>query len=176
MEHIISLQVENKFGVLARVAGLFSARGFNIETLSVGPTLDSTMSQITIVTSGDERILEQITKQLNKLIDVIKVVELTENDYVERETALVKIHTRIEDRAEAFRVIEIFRAKIVDSSPSTYTVEVTGDSEKVEAFINQLRPLGVKELVRSGRIAIARDESRTTPNDQRRRPSAVEAR
>jgi acetolactate synthase-1/3 small subunit len=174
MERIISLLVENKFGVLARVAGLFSARGFNIESLSVGPTVDPSMSLITIVTQGDERILEQITKQLNKLIDVIKVVDLTENDYVERETALVKIHTRAEDRAEAFRIIEIFRAKIVDSTPTTYTVEITGDAQKVEAFINQLRPLGLKELVRSGRIAVARDDAKAA-GEQKRRQAVVEA-
>ncbi len=174
MERIIALQVENKFGVLARVAGLFSARGFNIESLSVGPTLDPSMSLITIVTQGDERILEQITKQLNKLIDVIKVVDLTENDYVGRETALVKIHTRAEDRAEAFRIIEVFRAKIVDSTPTTYTVEITGDAQKVEAFINQLRPLGLKELVRSGQIAIARDDAKAA-GEHKRRQVVVEA-
>lgn len=173
MEQILSLLVENQFGVLARVAGLFSARGFNIDSLSVGPTLDPTMSMITIVTRGDERILEQITKQLNKLIEVIKVVELSELDYVERETALVKIHTRAEDRAETFRIIEIFRAKIVDSTPSTYTVEITGAREKVEAFIHQLRPLGIKELVRSGRIALARDEMRAGSSDAKRRSQAV---
>ena len=132
------------------------------------------MSLITIVTQGDERILEQITKQLNKLIDVIKVVDLTENDYVERETALVKIHTRAEDRAEAFRIIEIFRAKIVDSTPTTYTVEITGDAQKVESLINQLRPLGLKELVRSGRIAIARDDAKAA-GDHKRRQVVVEA-
>lgn len=174
MEHIISLLVENKFGVLARVAGLFSARGFNIESLSVGPTTDPTMSMITIVTTGDDRILEQINKQLNKLIDVIKVVDLTEHAYVERETALAKIHTRPEDRAEVYRIIEVFRAKIVDSTPGTYTVEITGGRDKVEAFINQLRPLGIKELVRSGRIAIMRDEVKAV-TDPRRRPQMVEA-
>ncbi|MGH7274488.1 MAG: acetolactate synthase small subunit, partial [Nitrospiria bacterium] len=127
MEHIISLLVENKFGVLTRVAGLFSARGFNIDSLSVGLTLDPTMSLMTLVTQGDDRIIEQITKQLNKVIDVIKVVDLTEKDYVERETALIKIHTRPEDRAEALRVTDIFRAKVVDSTPNTYTIEITGD-------------------------------------------------
>jgi acetolactate synthase I/III small subunit len=158
MEHIISLLVENKFGVLSRVAGLFSGRGFNIESLSVGPTTDPTVSMMTIVTSGDERILEQITKQLNKLIDVIKVVDLTESEYVERETALIKIHTRQEDRAEALRVMDIFRAKVVDSTPNTYTIEITGDMKKIQAIINLLRPLGIKEMVRTGRIAIAREE------------------
>ena len=173
MEHIISLLAENKFGVLARVAGLFSARGFNIESLSVGPATDPTMSMITIVTTGDDRIIEQITKQLNKLIDTIKVVDLTEHSYVERETVLVKIHTRAEDRAEVFRIIEVFRARIVDSTPATYTVEITGARDKVEAFVNQLRPLGIKELVRSGRIAIMRDDVRAV-TETRRRPQMVE--
>jgi len=158
MEHIISLLVENKFGVLSRVAGLFSGRGFNIESLSVGPTMDPTVSMMTIVTSGDDRVLEQIMKQLNKLIDVIKVVDLTENEYVERETALIKIHTRLEDRAEALRVADIFRAKVVDSTPNTYTIEITGEMKKIQAIINLLRPLGIKDLVRTGRIAIAREE------------------
>jgi acetolactate synthase-1/3 small subunit len=158
MQHIISVLVENKFGVLSRVSGLFSGRGFNIESLSVGPTLDPTVSMMTIVTDGDDRIIEQITKQLNKLVDVIKVVDLTEKEYVERETALIKINTRTEDRAEALRVTDIFRAKIVDSTPNTYTIEITGDVKKIDAIINLLRPLGIKELIRTGRIAIAREE------------------
>jgi acetolactate synthase-1/3 small subunit len=161
MQHIISVLVENKFGVLSRVSGLFSGRGFNIESLSVGPTLDPTVSMMTIVTQGDDRIVEQITKQLNKLVDVIKVVDLTEKEYVERETALIKINTRVEDRAEALRVADIFRAKIVDSTPNTYTIEITGDVKKIDAIINLLRPLGIKELIRTGRIAIAREEVKT---------------
>lgn len=161
MQHIISILVENKFGVLSRVSGLFSGRGFNIESLSVGPTLDPTVSMMTIVTQGDDRIVEQITKQLNKLVDVIKVVDLTEKEYVERETALIKINTRVEDRAEALRVADIFRAKIVDSTPNTYTIEITGDVKKIGAIINLLRPLGIKELIRTGRIAIAREEVKT---------------
>jgi acetolactate synthase-1/3 small subunit len=158
MEHIISLLVENKFGVLSRVAGLFSGRGFNVESLSVGPAMDPTVSMMTIVTSGDDRVLEQIMKHLNKLIDVIKVVDLTESEYVERETALIKVHTRQEDRAEALRIADIFRAKVVDSTPNTYTIEITGDTKKIQAIINLLRPLGIKELIRTGRIAIAREE------------------
>jgi len=157
MEHIISVLVENKFGVLARVAGLFSARGYNIESLSVAPTLDPTVSMITIVTVGDERIIEQIIKQLNKVIEVLKVIDLTETSFLDRETALIKINTKPEHRDEAIRIAEIFRAKIVDSSPSTYTIEVTGDVDKVEALINLLKPLGIKEIVRTGRIAIARE-------------------
>jgi acetolactate synthase-1/3 small subunit len=159
MQHIISVLVENKSGVLSRVSGLFSGRGFNIESLSVGTTLDPSVSQMTLVTAGDDRIIEQIIKQLNKLIDVIKVVDLSEKEYVERETALVKIHTtRSEDRGEALRIVEIFRARIVDSTSSTYTIEVTGVGDKIEAIINLLRPLGIKEIVRTGKIAIAREE------------------
>lgn len=158
MQHIISVLVENKFGALSRISGLFSGRGFNIDSLSVGPTLDPVVSVMTIVTHGDVRIIEQITKQLNKLIDVIKVVDLTETEYVERETALIKINTRAEDRAEALRITDIFRAKIIDSTPNTYTIEITGDVKKVEGIINLLRPLGIKSLIRTGRIAIAREE------------------
>ncbi|MEK6602305.1 MAG: acetolactate synthase small subunit [Candidatus Binatota bacterium] len=160
MERIISVLVENKFGVLARVAGLFSARGYNIESLSVAPTLDPTTSMITIVTVGDDRIIEQIMKQLNKVVEVLKVVDLTETSYLDRETALIKIHTRPEHRDEAIRIVDVFRAKIVDSSPNTYTIEVTGDVDKVEALINLLKPLGIKELIRTGRIAISREAAK----------------
>ncbi len=167
MQHIISVLVENKFGVLSRVSGLFSGRGFNIESISVGTTLDPTVSQITIVTKGDDRIIEQIIKQLNKLIDVIKVVDLTEKNYIVRETALIKIHTsRPEDRSEALRITEIFRAKVVDSTPSTYTIEITGDEDKINAIINLLRPLGIKEIVRTGKIAIAREEMKVPAQSQ----------
>ncbi len=172
MEHIISVLVENKFGVLSRVAGLFSGRGFNIESLSVGPTLDSTVSLMIIVTRGDDRIIEQITKQLNKLIDVIKVVDLTENEYVARETVLIKINAKGEDRAEALRITDIFRAKVIDSTPSTYTIEITGDTNKIEAIINLLQPLGIKELVRTGRIAIAREEAK--PQAQEKKKQAIQ--
>lgn len=168
MEHIISVTVENKFGVLSRVAGLFSGRGFNIESLSVAPTLDSSMSMMTIVTSGDDRIIEQIVKQLNKLIDVIKVVDLNESEFVERETALIKVHTKPEDRAEALRITDIFRANVIDSTPTTYTIEVTGDVRKVEAMINLLQPLGIKELIRTGRVAIAREVVRTAATQPKR--------
>ncbi|MEW6542574.1 MAG: acetolactate synthase small subunit [Nitrospirota bacterium] len=160
MEHIISVLVENKFGVLSRVAGLFSGRGFNIESLSVAPSLDPSMSMMTIVTKGDDRIIEQIVKQLNKLIDVIKVVDLNESEFVARETALIKVHAKPEDRAEALRIADIFRANVVDSTPTTYTIEVTGDIKKIEAIINLLQPLGIKELVRTGRVAIAREPIR----------------
>jgi len=173
MEHIISILVENKFGVLARVAGLFSARGYNIESLSVAPTLDPTASMITIVTVGDDPIIEQIMKQLNKVVEVLKVVDLTETQFLDRETALIKVHTKAEHRDETIRIADIFRAKIVDSSPSTYTVEITGDVDKVEALINLLRPLGIKELIRTGRIAIARETARTA--SPRREPALLKA-
>jgi acetolactate synthase-1/3 small subunit len=173
MEHIISVLVENKFGVLARVAGLFSARGYNIESLSVAPTLDPTTSMITIVTNGDDRVIEQIMKQLNKVIEVLKVVDLTETHYLDRETALIKVHTKPEHRDEAIRIADIFRAKIVDSSPTTYTIEITGDVDKVEALINLLRPLGIKELIRTGRIAIAREAARTA--SPRREPALLKS-
>ncbi len=160
MEHILSLTLENKSGALSRVAGLFSGRGFNIESLSVAPTLDPSVSMMTLVTTGDDRIIEQIMKQLNKVIDVIKVVDISENEFVERETALIKVHTRAEDRAEALRIADIFRANVLDSSPTSYTIEVTGDVKKVQAIINLLQPLGIKELVRTGRIAIGREPTR----------------
>jgi acetolactate synthase-1/3 small subunit len=167
VEHIISVTLENKAGSLSRVAGLFSGRGFNIESLSVAPTLDPTVSMMTIVTSGDERIIEQILKQLNKVIDVIKVVDLNESDAVTRETALIKVHTRSEDRAEALRITDIFRANVLDSSPTSYTIEVTGDVQKIQAIIQLLQPLGIKEIVRTGRIAIAREPIRAVASQPR---------
>ncbi len=172
MEHIISTLVENKFGVLARVAGLFSARGYNIESLSVAPTLDPTTSMITIVTAGDDQIIEQIIKQLNKVIEVLKVVDLTEADFVDRETALIKVNAKPEHRDEAIRICEIFRAKVVDSTPQTYTIEITGDQDKIRAIINLLRPLGIKELVRTGRVAIAREALRVAPRRELQRAKA----
>ena len=167
MERIISVTLENKSGSLSRVAGLFSGRGFNIESLSVAPTLDPTVSMMTIVTSGDDRIIEQILKQLNKVIDVIKVVDLNEGDAVSRETALIKVHTRPEDRAEALRIADIFRANVIDSSPTSYTIEVMGDVQKIQAIIQLLQPLGIKEIIRTGRIAIARELVRTASSQPR---------
>ncbi len=172
MQHIISVLVENKFGVLARVSGLFSGRGFNIDSLSVGPTFDPTVSMMTIVTQGDDKIIEQITKQLNKLVDIIKVVDLTEKQYVARETALIKISAKSEDRAEALRVVDVFRARVIDSSPNTYTIEITGDASKIDAMINLLRPLGIRELVRTGRIAVAREEAKTATLREEKRAAS----
>lgn len=157
MKHIISVLVENKFGVLSRVSGLFSGRGFNIETISVGPTLDPSISQMTIETTGDERILEQIIKQLNKLIDVIKVTDLADKEYVEREMCLVKVNASAEHRAEALRIGDIFRARVVDSTVKSYTFQLTGDQKKIEAFIELLKPMGIKEIVRTGKVAITRE-------------------
>ncbi len=157
MRHTISVLVENKFGVLSRVAGLFSGRGYNIESLSVGETIDPNISIMTIVTSGDDWVIEQITKQLNKLIDVIKVVDLTEFDHVEREMILIKVAPKQQDKAEVLRLAEIFRGRVVDSSPSTYTIEITGDEKKIEAFIELMKPMGIKEFVRTGKVAMARE-------------------
>lgn len=156
MRHTISVLVENKFGVLARVASLFSGRGFNIESLTVAETLDPTVSRMTIVTSGDDRIIEQIIKQLRKLIDVIKVVDLEEYEYIDRELALIKVTAEGPGRAEILRIIEIFRGKVVDVTPETYTVEITGDEDKIRAFIELLKPFGIREIVRTGKVAITR--------------------
>lgn len=160
MRHTISVLVENKFGVLSRVAGLFSGRGYNIESLSVGETTDPQISIMTIVTIGDDWVIEQITKQLNKLIDVIKVTDLTELDHVEREMVLIKISPRQESKSEALRIAEIFRGRVVDSSQTTYTIEITGDEKKIAAFIELMRPMGIKEFVRTGKVAIARETTK----------------
>jgi acetolactate synthase I/III small subunit len=155
-KHTIAVLVENKFGVLSRVAGLFSARGYNIEALSVGETLDSSVSRMTLVVRGDELVLEQVVKQLHKLIDVIKVTDLTEEDHVERELVLMRVNAESQHRAEILRTADIFRAKVVDVTPSTLTLEVTGDESKLDAIIELLKPMGIQELVRTGKVAIAR--------------------
>jgi acetolactate synthase-1/3 small subunit len=156
MKHTITVMVENEFGVLSRVAGLFSGRGFNIDSLSVAPTNDETISRMTIVTRGDDQILEQISKQLNKLIDVIKVIDFTEGEAIEREMAIVKVSAEDAGRAEVLRIADIFRAKIIDVTPKSYTLEVTGSPAKIGAILELLRPLGLKELVRTGPVAIGR--------------------
>jgi acetolactate synthase-1/3 small subunit len=156
MQHTISVLVENEFGVLSRVASLFSGRGFNIDSLSVAPTNEEGMSRMTIVTRGDEQILEQVTKQLNKLIDIIKVIDFTDGSGVERELALIKVTAEDESRAEVLRIVDIFRAKIIDVTPRSYTIEATGNPVKIDAILDLLRPLGLKELVRTGAVAIGR--------------------
>ena len=155
-KHTVAVLVENKFGVLSRVAGLFSARGYNIESLSVGETLDATVSRMTIVVRGDEFVIEQVTKQLHKLIDVIKVSDLTDDGHVERELVLIRINAEPQHRAEILRTADIFRAKVVDVTPQSFTLEATGDEGKLEAFIELLRPMGIQEIVRTGKVAIAR--------------------
>lgn len=156
MKHTISVLVENEFGVLARVSSLFSGRGFNIDSLSVAPTNDETISRITLETRGDDQILEQINKQLNKLIDVIKVIDFTDGSGIERELALIKVTAEDETRAEVLRIVDIFRSKIIDVTPRSYTIEATGPPNKINAIIELLRPLGLKELVRTGPVAIGR--------------------
>jgi acetolactate synthase-1/3 small subunit len=157
--HTLSVLVENTPGALARIAGLFSGRGFNIDSLCVAETLDPTLSHLTLVTHGDNQIVEQIIKQLRRLIDVYKVVNVTEEgEYVEREMALIKVRAEKENREEIFRICEIFRCKIVDVSPRTYIVEVTGDKNKLNAVIELLRPMGIKEIVRTGSIAMKREK------------------
>jgi len=155
-KHTIAVMVENKFGVLSRVAGLFSARGYNIESLSVGETLDPTVSRMTLVVKGDAFVVEQVIKQLHKLIDVIKVTDLSEENHVEREMLLIKVNAEPAARAEILRIGDIFRAKVVDVTPGTYTLEATGEESKIEAIIELLRPFGIQELVRTGKVAIAR--------------------
>jgi len=158
LRHIISVLVENEFGVLSRISGLFSGRGFNIESLCVAETLDPTISTMTIVTTGNDAILEQILKQLNKLINVIKVTDFKEMDYVSREMVLIKVNASEKTREEILRMVEIFRGKIIDVSPKTYTLLITGDEEKIKAFLALIKPLGIKELVRTGPVAIARGD------------------
>jgi len=156
MRHTINVLVENEFGVLARVASLFSGRGFNIESLSVAETPDPTVSAMTIVTRGDDQIVEQVSKQLNKLVSVIKVTDLVGKEYVAREMALVKVRANKETRAETLRITEIFRGKVLDVSPRSYTIEVTGDEDKIRAFLELLKPAGILEVARTGQVALTR--------------------
>jgi acetolactate synthase I/III small subunit len=156
MRHTISVLVENKFGVLTRVAGLFSGRGYNIDTLNVGPTHDPELSRMTIVTHGDEATLEQIVKQLNKLPDVIKVQNFGEGEYVDRELVLVKVGVDSKSRAEVMQITDIFRAKIVDVQPKSLTIEITGNDSKVEKFLELMDSFGVQEITRTGKAALPR--------------------
>ncbi|MDR0996442.1 MAG: acetolactate synthase small subunit [Zoogloeaceae bacterium] len=158
MRHIISILLENESGALSRVSGLFSARGYNIETLTVAPTEDSTLSRITLVTTGSEETIEQITKQLNKLIDVVKVVDLSEAAHVERELMLIKVRATGKDREEMKRMTDIFRGRILDVTDSTYVIELTGTSDKLDAFINALDAALILETVRTGVSGIGRGE------------------
>lgn len=156
MQHTVAVLVENHFGVLARVAGLFSARGFNIDSLAVGETQDPEVSRMTVVANGDDRVVEQIMKQLNKLVDVIRVEDLTAKEMIARELVLIKIGANASNRNDIMHVVTTFRAKIVDVSPESLTIEVTGSEGKVDAMLELLRPFDLKEVVRTGQIAMAR--------------------
>jgi acetolactate synthase-1/3 small subunit len=154
--HIISVLVENEAGALSRISGLFSARGYNIETLTVAPTEDASMSRMTIVTSGSEDVIEQITKQLNKLIEVVKVIDLSEAEHIERELMLIKVRAGQKEREDMKRMADIFRGRIIDVSDNTYTIELTGDTRKLDAFIQALDQGTIIETVRTGASGIGR--------------------
>ena len=158
MRHIISILLENESGALSRVAGLFSARGYNIESLTVAPTHDSTLSRMTIVTTGTDEIIEQITKQLNKLVDVVRLSDMTESSHVDREMMLIKIRATGNLREEIKRLCDIFRGRIIDVSEVSYIIEVTGDTDKLEAFIDAVGLENILEVVRSGAAGISRGE------------------
>jgi len=156
MRHTISVLVRNEFGVLSRVAGMFSGRGYNIDSLNVAPTLDAKVSNMTIVTEGDDETIEQITKQLHKLIDVIKVTDHVEGSFVDREMAVLKVAPLPDQRAEVLRIAEIFRGRIVDVGAKSFVIEVTGRRDKIAAMAKLLEPLGLRELVRTGPLAMSR--------------------
>jgi acetolactate synthase I/III small subunit len=158
MRHIISILLENESGALSRVAGLFSARGYNIESLTVAPTEDPSLSRMTLVTSGSDNVIEQITKQLNKLIDVVKLIDLAESAHIERELMMIKIKTTDKTRAEVKSMADIFRGRILDITPETYVIEVTGPSEKLDAFIAANTSDSIIEVVRSGATGMSRGE------------------
>ncbi|APX94533.1 acetolactate synthase small subunit [Halomonas sp. 1513] len=158
MRHIISILMENEPGALSRVVGLFAQRNYNIETLNVAPTEDPTLSRLTVTTIGDDRVIEQITKHLNKLIDVVKLVDLTEGNHIERELMMVKVKALGAARDEVKRTADIFRAQIVDVTPSLYTVQITGDAGKLDAFLQAMAPVGILEVARTGVSGIARGD------------------
>jgi acetolactate synthase I/III small subunit len=158
MRHIISILIENEAGALSRVAGLFSARGYNIESLTVAPTEDPSLSRMTLVTSGSDQIIEQITKQLNKLIDVVKLLDLAESAHIERELMLIKVKTTEANREEIRSMTDIFRGRILDITPATYVIELTGPSDKLDAFIATVDAANIIEVVRSGATGISRGE------------------
>ena len=157
MIHTISVLVKNEAGVLSRISDLFSGRGYNIESLTVAPTLDTDYSRVTIVTNGDDKVIEQITKQLNRLIPTIKVMDLPVNDAIEREFIMCKVCARDEHRSEILRIAEIFNAKIIDVTHKSYTLQALGDERQIKSLIELLRPIGIRELVRSGKVVISRE-------------------
>ncbi len=166
MRHIISILLENEAGALSRVAGLFSARGYNIASLTVAPTEDPSLSRMTLVTSGSEDVVDQIRKQLNKLVDVVKLVDLTENKRIEREMLLIKVCAEGGERDEIKRLSDIFRGRIIDVTERAYTIELTGDGSKLDAFISVIHPRRILEVVRSGVIGIARGNASCVPDDR----------
>ena len=156
ISHTISVLVENNFGVLTRISGLFASRGYNIQSLTVGPTEDPTLSRMTIVVEGDDKIIEQVEKQLNKLIEVITVAELTGGDYIDRELALIKVNAKVNERSEIFQIADVFEAKIVDISHSILSLEVIGKPKKIDAIIELLKPFSLQTVARTGTIALPR--------------------
>ncbi len=157
-KHILSLLVDNQPGVLSRVAGFFSGRGYNIDSLCVSETTDRSVSRISLVAMGDMAVLEQIKKQLNKLINVIEVMDFTDTDHIQRETALIKVRAKPEDRAEILRIADIFRCKVVDVGSEFYTVEITGEVSKIEDLLKLFKNIGIKEIARTGIVALAREK------------------
>jgi acetolactate synthase-1/3 small subunit len=175
MRHIISVLLENESGALSRVAGLFSARGYNIESLSVAPTEDPTLSRMTLVTAGSDEVIEQITKQLNKLVDVIKLQDLTEGSHIEREMLLVKVNAVGDMRDEIKRLVDIFRGRVIDVTDRAYTIELTGNGGKLDAFIDALRGVGIVEVVRSGVLGIARGDKGLRVDEKHGQGAAIKA-
>jgi len=167
-KHTLSLMVENHQGVLAKIASLIAAKGYNIDSLSVAETLDPTVSRMTMSVRGDEWVMEQVVKQFHRIIDVIKVVDLTDEPHVGREMVFVRVNAEPVNRAEILRITEIFRGRIVDVTPTTYTLEITGESGKIEAMLELLQPFGIQEIVRSGTLAIARGSKSITKRDESR--------
>lgn len=157
MKHTISILVKNEAGVISRISDVFSGRGYNMESLTAAPTIDTEYSRVTIVTMGDSKVIEQIVKQLNRLIPTLKIMELSSTDAIEVELVLCKVSAKDEDRSEILRIAEIFNAKIVDVSPKSYTIQAIGDERQITSLLELLRPIGIKELVRSGKVAISRE-------------------
>lgn len=157
MKHTISILVKNEAGVISRISDVFSGRGYNMESITAAPTIDTDYSRVTIVTMGDAKVIEQIVKQLNRLIPTLKIMELSSTDAIEVELVLCKVSAKDEDRSEILRIAEIFNAKIVDVSPKSYTIQAIGDDRQMTSLLELLRPIGIKELVRSGKVAISRE-------------------
>lgn len=164
--HTLSILVENHQGVLAKIASLIAAKGYNIDSLSVAETLDPSVSRMTMSVQGDEWVMEQVVKQFHRLIDVIKVVDLTDEPHVGREMIFIRVNAEPANRAEILRIVEIFRGRVVDVTPTTYTLEITGEESKIQAVLELLQPLGIQEIVRSGKLAIARGSKTVSKRDE----------